>query len=497
MYAVSSQRIQYGLIAMLTLLLFMLFFPIMWQKWFEVSSYYSHGPLIPFVAGYLIWRMRDQLAALRPAPSWLGLPVLLAGIAIRIFGAYTQVNFISGFSLVIVLIGLVLFLLGRQITWKLLFPVLFLVTMVPLPDVAIIRISYELKTFAAEIAARALPLIGVVVDKSGSTIEWIVPNSPELMPPRDHLIIDDVCSGLRSLIALIAFGAVFAYISAGNWRKRLELFAVSIPCSVLANMARIVAITLIAYVWGSRAATVRPVHEMLGIPNLLGGEGFTIHDATGILIFVVAFIGFFTYEKLLNPAPFRLPRPTGPKKWVLDAGGRLVSLADNQLDCLLKSGHVAADAQIRPADSPLWRKAGSLAQFAGSPRTRKLKLERTGAQITFEQSIEMVGRGEIRKDDFLSFADGRAMMRAGNLDFLRGHWPLRTGGIMLAGLLYVALPVALFFAARTDSTLVSLASGNLGVILVTIVLWFIFRTATLAVSVLVRALHPPEGALPT
>ena len=493
MHLTSTQRVHYGVISVLTILMFVMFFPVMWRKWFESDSYYSHGPLIPIVSAYLIYRMRDQLAALEPEPEWIGLPVLLFGVFMRVFAAFMAVNFLTGFSLVIVLAGLSLLLLGRKITWKLLFPIIFLVTMIPLSQISITKISYELKTFAAEIAARILPHVGIPVHKAGSMIEWIMPNTSIVDPRTDRLIIDDVCSGLRSMIALLAFGAVFAYISPGGTRKRLELFAASIPCSVIANMTRIVIITLIAYLWGSQVATT---NEYIPNPFASAGpdgikHGYTIHDATGILIFVVAFIGFFTYEKLLNRPPFRLPRPHGPKKWILDAGGRLVALAENQLECIIRSGHLAAGQQIRPKDSPHWQKVESLPQFAASPRNRRLRSER-GREFSFDECVELVQSGGIRKHDMLSFADGRAMMRAGNLDFLRPWWPVDAKGIAWLAALYALLPAALFLLVRTDPGLGSLAEGKPGAVLITIVLWFAVRTITLAAAALLACFQPAE-----
>ena len=494
MHLTSTQRIHYGIISAFTILMFVMFFPVMWQKWFESDSYYSHGPLIPIVSAYLIYRMRDQLAELEPKPEWMGLPVLLFGVFMRVFSAFMAVNFLSGFSLVAVLLGLSLLLLGRRITWKLVFPIIFLVTMIPLSQITITKVSYELKTFAAEMAARILPHIGIAVHKAGSMIEWIMPNTSIIDPQTDKLIIDDVCSGLRSMIALLAFGAVFAYISPGGTRKRLELFAASIPCSVIANMTRIVIITIIAYLWGSRVATV---NEYIPNPFASAGadgikHGYTIHDATGILIFVVAFIGFFTYEKLLNRPPFRLPKALGPKKWVLDAGGRLVSLAENQLECIIRSGHVTAGQQIRPKDSPHWQKAGSLPQFAASPRNRRLKVQRLGREVIFDECAEMVKRAEIHKDDMLSFADGGAMMRAGNLNFLQACWPADAFRKAWFAGLYVVLPVALLLLVRTDPGLGSLADGKPGAVLVTIVLWFGVRTVLLAAGALLAQFQPAE-----
>ncbi|NQT19890.1 MAG: exosortase/archaeosortase family protein, partial [Planctomycetes bacterium] len=427
MNSAKAQRINYAILAGLLVAMFWTYSGVIYNKWFESDSYYSHGPLIPLVSLFLIWRIRESLARLPAESSRLGMAVLLFGVFVRIFGAYTRVNFVSGFSLVIIILGLVLYLFGKEISWKTLFPLLFLAWMVPLPQSTIIDISVELKTFASEVATRMLPRLGITVIKEGSALLFYNPNTAS----NEHrLIIGDVCSGLRSMIALLAFGSVFAYIARCSLRRRLEIFAASIPCSIVANMTRIIVITAIAYFWGSTFATVKKV-----IPIPLVGN-YTIHDATGILIFVVAFVGFFTYEKLLNHSPFRLPKAAGPKKWIYEYYNKIIILADNQLGCLIKAGHIAADDAIRAKNSPQWQKAASLDSFTASPRNNKLKIKGTDRELSFEECVEMVKSGELRKDDFLSYANGSAGMRAGNLDFLRPHWPPPPAQALLKVLLY-------------------------------------------------------------
>ena len=490
MNSLKAQRVNYAIMACLLVVMFWKFAGVISDKWFATGSYYSHGPLIPLVSFFFIWRIRESLAKLRVESSPLGLPLLLAGLLVRIFGAYARVNFVTGFSFVIILAGLALYLFGKEISWKTLFPLLFLAWMIPLPQGTIIDISFELKTFATEIATRLLPQLGFTVTQDPHNKSKLLFWNPNTLSSEHSLIIDDVCSGLRSMIALLAFGSIFAYITRCTLRRRLELFAASIPCSVIANMARIVVITIIAYYWGSGLATGRRI-----IPNPFG-ENFTIHDATGILIFVVAFIGFFTYEKLVNQLPFRLPKATRPKKWIYDYHNRLIPLAENQLECLIKAGHVAADDAIRAKNSAQWQKAADMPQFSDSPRNNKLKIEGSDRELTFGECVAMAGNGGLGKDDFLSYANGGARMRAGNLDVLRPHWKLAPAQILLNVLLYVALPAVIFLVVQTDEGLGSLTDGKPGTLLVTIVLWFGIRSLLLLAGVILRMLRPAEKPMP-
>jgi len=254
-------------------------------RWGRGSSYYSHGYLIPVVVTWLVWLNRGRLAALRAHDDlrWAGLVVLGGGLVLLLAGTFMRTYSIQGVSLVITLCGTVFFLFGKAITRVLWFPLFFTITMVPMPMHMVERITFKLKMFAAAgsvwvvDALRVVGLHSYLVVQDGSYIRWETANLD-----MDFIIIGDVCSGLRSLIALLAFGALFAYLAKMSMLRKLILFAAAVPISVLANMWRIVTLAFIACKWGSEAT-----------------HGF-VHDATGYGIFAVAFVLFFGFERLLR-----------------------------------------------------------------------------------------------------------------------------------------------------------------------------------------------------
>ncbi|MFQ5863470.1 MAG: exosortase/archaeosortase family protein, partial [Candidatus Brocadiales bacterium] len=249
----------------------------MWMigRWLAADSYYSHGFVVPFVSAYLIWRNRGVFRGMSQSDSWgtsLGLLLLVGGAGLHCAGALFSISFVSGLSLIPLLLGMVFYIYGSEVGWKLLFPILFLFAMIPLPMSMIADLSLKLKLFAAEVAIGAISLMGIVAVREGSFIHF----------SQSSLIVGDVCSGLRSLIALLAFGALFAYVSGLSGAMRAVLFISSVPIALVANSVRIVALCFIANQWGSEVATGR------------------VHSATGILIFIVAFILFFALEKQLH-----------------------------------------------------------------------------------------------------------------------------------------------------------------------------------------------------
>ena len=247
-------------------------FMVMWNRWWARDSYYSHGILIPFVSAFLIWQMKDEISKIKPKESPLGFIVILGGVIIYLLASMFRVNIAASLSMLIVFWGLVLYFYGNTLFKKLAFPLAFLFFMVPLPSVVITRLSFKLKLFAAELATYVIQGIGIKAVREGSII----------MMPHAHVVVDDVCSGLRSLISLLALGSIFAYWFKGAFWKRILIFALTIPIAIITNMCRVVILAFISEVWGPQYA-----------------EGF-IHDATGMLVFVLAFVLLFVSIKLLE-----------------------------------------------------------------------------------------------------------------------------------------------------------------------------------------------------
>lgn len=244
----------------------------MWDRWFARDSYYSHGILIPFVTVYLIWQKREKLGHVRIKSSPLGKVLILIGLTAHLLSSVIRFYFISGLSMLIVLIGLIAYFYGKEILRIVLFPVLFLFFMIPLPMVVITNISFQLKLFAAAIAKLTLNNMGLPTVQEGSILKM----------RHAYVVVDDVCSGLRSLISLTALGTIFAYwMKAGILRKAILLLS-TIPIAILTNVCRIVFLSFVSEVWGPQYAA-----------------GF-LHDLSGFLVFGLAFLLLFGVGKLLE-----------------------------------------------------------------------------------------------------------------------------------------------------------------------------------------------------
>jgi exosortase len=243
-----------------------------WGRWFTYDSYYSHGILIPFISVLLIWQKRDVLKNIKAEPSPWGMRLFVIGIIIHLLSLLFRVYCTSGFSMIIVLAGFILYVYGKNILKEILFPLFFLVFMIPLPLVTVIDISFQLKLLSTQMATAMLNVINIPAVQHGSYIRM------------DHasIVVEDVCSGLRSLIALTALGALFAYWLKAGKVKKTVLFLSSIPIALVTNMLRIMALAIVSEFWGTKY-----------VPGL-------VEDLSGLSVFVLAFLLLSQVEKLLE-----------------------------------------------------------------------------------------------------------------------------------------------------------------------------------------------------
>ncbi len=259
-------------IAVLFIAAFYSTFLILADRFNAADSYYSHGFLIPFVCGFLIWRKRKALCATPIKPSLMGLPILIVGLILHVVSRLLKINFIDYLSIIVVLEGIILYLWGKQINRQLLFPLLFLIFMLPLPSVVIIGISFKMKIFAASVATNLAHKLGIPAMRGGSTIYL----------PNGLMEVGDPCSGLRSLISLLALGAIFTQFINGSIWQKVTLFCIAAPVAFVSNMLRILGLVVVYYVYGEKVAL-----------------GF-FHDLSGMLVFVFAFFGLIFATKIIR-----------------------------------------------------------------------------------------------------------------------------------------------------------------------------------------------------
>ena len=239
--------------------------------WGAVDDY-SHGFLIAPLALYFAWERRYRLRGVPIEGSWWGvLPLSLGVLALTIGRLGVELTSMrTGF--VLSLIGLVLLLFGRKVFEVLAFPLLFLFLMVPLPQSLVNVIAFPLQLMAANAAVEALHMLGVPALLEGNIIHLA----------HSELFVAQACSGLRSLMALLTLGVVFAYFLQQGVVRRMIIVASTIPIAIFVNAVRVALTGVLAHAYGQEAAT-----------------GF-IHDFQGLITFFLAFIVLLVEARLIT-----------------------------------------------------------------------------------------------------------------------------------------------------------------------------------------------------
>lgn len=227
----------------------------LFDRYTAADTYYSHGFLVPLVSAYLIWAKRHSLRTIPLRGLFAGLVLLAGSVAVHILAAALEIYFVSSFSLLGVLFGASLYMFGSVFTRRIAFPLAFIVFMLPLPLVAINAVSMPLKSAVTAVSTVMLSrLIGLPVRSEGFQI---------FLPHGGSLTVENPCSGLRSLIVLLALGAVFGYLIRGRFIRRAAVFLLTIPVAFIANIVRVIVLCLGVYVYGNGFAE-GPAHEMTG-----------------------------------------------------------------------------------------------------------------------------------------------------------------------------------------------------------------------------------------
>jgi exosortase A len=241
------------------------------SDWIHMPDF-SHGFLIPIVSFYFVYERRKELSALSPSTAWGGFGLIVLGILFFLLGNLATEFFTMRFSMLVVLGGIVLFLLGKEFFKTLLFPIVFLIFMIPIPSVLMDRITFPMQLFASKVAAKSLYLIGIPALREGNII--LLANT--------SLEVAEACSGIRSLISLLALSVVFAYFSQKTTLKRVLLVLSTFPIAIIANAARVTGTGILAHHYGDKVA-----------------QGF-FHGFSGWILFVVAFVCLFLLGAMLS-----------------------------------------------------------------------------------------------------------------------------------------------------------------------------------------------------
>uniref|UniRef100_A0A831UDI1 Exosortase/archaeosortase family protein n=1 Tax=Geobacter metallireducens TaxID=28232 RepID=A0A831UDI1_GEOME len=243
-------------------------------KDWSIDDNYSHGYLIPVVSGYLLWQRREDVAAaaLESRPTSWGIVPILVGLLVYLVGNFAGEPFTMRFSMLFVMAGTILFAYGMSLFRSVSFPFFYLIFMIPLPFIIYDSIAFPLKMFVTKCSVAALKILGIPVMREGSVITLV----------NTTLEVADACSGMRSLVSLLALATAFAYFAHKGWGRRAILVFMAIPIAIVANAVRVIGTGILASRIGAKAA-----------------QGF-FHEFAGMVIFGVSMVMLMVTSFFLN-----------------------------------------------------------------------------------------------------------------------------------------------------------------------------------------------------
>jgi exosortase D (VPLPA-CTERM-specific) len=242
---------------------------------------YSHGLLVPFVIGGIIWLEFDRLKSVSQNPNfWLGFIGVFSAILMLLGGSLGAELFMQRISIVVMLAAIVIYFFGLQILKLLVIPFGLLVFAIPIPQIIFNKIAFPLQIFASQMAIWGIRVFEVPSLRNGNVIEILPRGATQTI----SLEVVEACSGIRSLMTLVTLALVLAYFTREksavgkpfyrnfNFYQAVILMLSAIPIAILTNAARVTSTGILTYYYGKSMV-----------------DGF-VHELSGWLVYVVALV---------------------------------------------------------------------------------------------------------------------------------------------------------------------------------------------------------------
>jgi exosortase len=237
---------------------------------------FSYGFLIPPIALGMVWWRRDALRRSIDHGRTAGLGIAVVAIVLTLVSRRTEINALSGVAVTPLLIGAAVYLWGWRAGRVVLFPATFLIFGLGLYRGLLSSLGFALQDVTAGGAALASRLIGLDVVRDGLVLHAASD------PPRYAFVVAQACSGMNSLLSLLALAAVLLFVTAGPLTGRAAVIAGVLPLVIVANIARVTLVLLIASTFGEDTAL-----------------GF-FHGASSLVLFGVALAGMLVLSRMVG-----------------------------------------------------------------------------------------------------------------------------------------------------------------------------------------------------
>ena len=230
----EAHRVSGRLAMVLGAILVAAFWPIVvgiWGSWFDDRAYMEHGILVVPAAAYMVWSNRQKLGEIAPRPALWGLLPIVVGAVGSMLGIVTQFIWISRMSLLLSLVGCIALVYGTKMIRALVYPLATLLLMITPPHFVFESLTLQLQLLASRLGAGALEALGYSVLREGNILEMV----------GIKLSVEEACSGIRSLVAIIFMCVLYNYFFVERNSMRAWILVLAVPIAILGNAVRIVA----------------------------------------------------------------------------------------------------------------------------------------------------------------------------------------------------------------------------------------------------------------
>lgn len=194
------------------------------------SDEYSAGLLVPFLAVYVFWSRRHDIAKVSVRPAILSGIVAFAAIQVfRGYGLVFMYDSAERLSMVLSVGAIILLVFGWQCLKKVSPIVLFLFLMLPWPNRVQGAVALPLQSWATDSAVFCLELIGYEVLQDGNIIRI----------GETSVAVAEACNGLRMVTAFFVISGLVVLLARRAWWEKLIVLFSSLPIALLCNTIRL------------------------------------------------------------------------------------------------------------------------------------------------------------------------------------------------------------------------------------------------------------------
>lgn len=248
-----------------------------WDVWVDMAHEWwadptwSQGMLLPPLALYIAWERRRHTFSHLATPDGRGLALTALACITFVVGKLASEFFLTRFSSVILVAGVIWTFWGLPRLRTLALPILLLATMVPLPALIYNSIAAPLQLLVSNIATQIAQTVGVSVFRDGNIIQLA----------NVSLGVAEACSGISSLSALTVGSILLGYLLCSRLLSRITLVVLAVPLAIAVNIARV-----------AGTAVLADYNQALAMG--------LYHSFTGWLVFVVGFLCLYVFARLLH-----------------------------------------------------------------------------------------------------------------------------------------------------------------------------------------------------